>query len=103
MTRRDKWKKRPAVLRYMAFKDECRLNKVNLPFSGSSVIFTLEMPKSWKKSKKLLMNGKPHQQTPDLDNLLKSLMDAVYGQDCTVYDVRITKLWGISGSISILS
>ena len=26
MTQRDKWAKRPAVLRYRAFKDECRLH-----------------------------------------------------------------------------
>lgn len=30
MTRADKWKKRPAVMRYRAFCDEARLRKINL-------------------------------------------------------------------------
>ena len=31
MTRRDRWAKRPCVLRYWAFKDEVRLRRVSLP------------------------------------------------------------------------
>ncbi len=49
MTRADKWKKRPEVLRYRAFCDEVRLQGVELPESGSHVTFILPMPASWGK------------------------------------------------------
>lgn len=47
------------------------------------------------------MAGKPHQQKPDADNLLKSLMDAIYSEDCAVWDIRVTKRWGNAGEIII--
>ncbi|MNJ68120.1 Endodeoxyribonuclease RusA [compost metagenome] len=47
------------------------------------------------------MAGKPHQQKPDADNLLKALMDAIYNEDCSVWDVRVTKRWGDTGEITI--
>jgi len=93
MTQRDKWAKRPAVMRYRAFKDECRAHKVKLSEGGNHVIFYIEMPKSWSFKKKDEMNGTPHQQRPDVDNLLKALMDAVYGEDCTIHDIRVSKKW----------
>lgn len=62
MTQADKWKKRPPVLKYFAFKDEVKLNKITLPESHYHIIFILPMPKSWSKTKRSEMNGKPHQQ-----------------------------------------
>ncbi len=73
MTQRDKWKKRPVVLRYHAFKDEVRAAGVELEESGQHIIFVLPMPKSWSKKKQREMVGKPHQQKPDKDNLEKAL------------------------------
>jgi hypothetical protein len=49
MTRADKWKKRPEVMRYRAFCDEVRLRGVALPESGAHVTFVLPMPASWSK------------------------------------------------------
>ncbi|RLA11508.1 MAG: RusA family crossover junction endodeoxyribonuclease [Gammaproteobacteria bacterium] len=100
-TRADKWKKRPCVLRYRAFADECRLNKITIPEQGSHISFYMPMPKSWSKKKKASMLGYPHEQTPDIDNLIKSLMDAVMKQDCGVWDIRITKMWAYEGAIEI--
>jgi len=85
MTRSDKWKKRPAVVKYHNFKDQCRLYNVEVPVAGASITFNIAMPKSWSKAKKAKMVGQPHQQTPDLSNLLKRLrmqlsrMILVYG------------------------
>ncbi|MCK4705871.1 MAG: RusA family crossover junction endodeoxyribonuclease [Gammaproteobacteria bacterium] len=101
MTQRDKWQKRQAVLRYRAFKDDCRFNDVSLPLSGAHIVFNMPMPKSWSKKKCNEMNGLPHQNKPDCDNLLKSLMDAVYDDDSSVYDVRISKFWSEKGSVII--
>ncbi len=101
MTRADKWKKRPEVLRYRAFCDEVRLQGVGLPESGSHVTFILPMPASWSKKKRTELNGKPHQQKPDADNLTKSLLDALFEDDAHIWDVRVSKLWGEAGRIII--
>jgi len=43
-------------------------------------------------------------QTPDLDNLLKALLDALYGQDCFIWNIgNIQKIWGQTGAIEVFS
>lgn len=49
MTRADKWKTRPAVMRYRAFCDEARLRKINLPESGAHITFVMPMPRAGAK------------------------------------------------------
>lgn len=101
MTQRDKFKKRPEVLRYRAFCDEVRLRGVALPDGGCHITFVIPMPDSWSKKKQAEHIGRPHQQKPDVDNLMKSLMDAVFDDDSSVWDARITKIWGEKGQIRI--
>src|SRR5690606_40401818 len=60
MTQRDKWQKRPAVMRYRAFCDELRARNCTFPESDSHVIFHIPMPKSWSKKKRAEMLGQPH-------------------------------------------
>ena len=100
-TRADKWKQRPCVMRYRAFADEVRRLEIQLPHSVCHVIFIIPMPKSWSEKKRLDWFERPHQQTPDIDNLFKALADAVYKSDCKIWDVRMTKLWGFDGKIII--
>lgn len=100
-TRADRWKKRPPVLRYRAFADECRARRVTVPEQGSHITFVLPMPASWSKKKRAEMDGQPHQQKPDKDNLEKALLDAVHAEDCAVWDSRVTKRWGEEGAIII--
>lgn len=59
------------------------------------------MPKSWSGKKRAQMAGKPHQQRPDRDNLEKALLDALFSEDCAVWDGRTTKVWGETGQIII--
>ena len=100
MTQADSWKQRPCVQRYWAFKDEVQVRGVRVPFGGAHVTFVLPMPKSWSKGKKRIMDGKPHRAKPDIDNLLKGLLDAVYpDDDSAVWDIRATKRWGEQGMI----
>lgn len=101
MTRADKWKKRPEVMRYWAFCDEVRLRGVAIPESGYHVIFVLPMPQSWSKKKRAEYAGKPHQQKPDRDNLEKALLDAIFDDDCRIWDGRVSKIWGEKGQIII--
>ncbi len=104
MTRADSWKKRPVVLRYWAYKDELNLLCDSKGVEISDILgvsFVIPMPKSWSKPKKLLMNGKPHQQKPDLDNLIKAVKDCLLEEDSHVwkYDPPPYKVWGEVGQV----
>ena len=101
MTRADSWKKRPCVLRYFDFKDRARELGIEVE-NGAKIVFVLPMPKSWNKKKKNKMDGVLHRQRPDLDNLLKALLDAVHEEDCGICFLEgISKYWGKKGTISI--
>ena len=106
MTQRDKWKKRPIAERYYTYKDSMVLQAYEmelqaLPGAIESLIFHIPMPKSWPKYKKEAMVGKPHQQTPDLDNLLKAFQDALCSEDSHIYAIRggLGKFWAREGAI----
>jgi Holliday junction resolvase RusA-like endonuclease len=102
MVRSDTWKKRPIVLTYWAFKDELVLkaNSVKLKLEPEvNIVFILPMPPSWSKKKKLEMDGKPHQQTPDGDNLVKAAFDCLCDQDNFIWKVAYEKRWGKEGKI----
>jgi len=106
MTRRDKWLKppRPAVARYRAFKDEVRLKMPNdLGLNYSYIRFYIPVPKSWSKRKKAeVIRQQLHTGVPDLDNLLKALMDALYGSDSHIHTVfGVSKCWSEHGGIEI--
>ena len=102
MTQRDRWKKRPVVLRYHAF---CySLRNFSGPFQNAealSLIFEIPMPPSWSKKKKLAMEGKPHQNKPDIDNLVKAVLDAFFIEDKQIYQIQASKFWKSKGSIFI--
>ena len=100
MTQRDRWAKRPSVLRYRAFADEVRMKIKCIPIPYH-VVFVIPMPKSWSKKRKVEMDGKPHEQKPDKDNLEKALLDALYGDDSHAWDGRTTKIWGREGQIIV--
>ena len=101
-TRADKWKRRPIVMRYRAYRDQVKLMRIDVQHAGSSIHFVLPMPDSWSKAKRARMNGQPHQQVPDIDNLLKGLLDAIYAEDKYVWMLRgLSKVWGEKGSIEI--
>lgn len=101
MTRADKWKQRPPVMHYRLYCDEIRLHDIRLPEAGAHVTFVIPMPRSWSKKKRALMDGKPHQVKPDIDNLEKALLDALFENDAHIWDLRKTKLWGEQGLIII--
>lgn len=100
MTQSDRWKKRDCVMRYFAFRDEVKKQHIELPDS-SHVVFIMPMPPSWSEKKRIHMNGQPHRQRPDIDNIFKALGDSVYAEDCQIHDMRITKYWGLEGEIII--
>ena len=107
MTIRDKWKNRPCVSAYYAFKDSInfeakRVKLPQLPDKIELIQFFISMPLSWSKKKRELMNGTPHKQVCDIDNLCKSLYDSLLKSDSHIYSVKIEKFWAEIGYIRII-
>ncbi len=101
MTRSDAWKKRPTVMRYWAFKNQVKMHGISFE-NGNGVIFVMPMPESWSKKKKAEFDGKPHIQTPDFDNLFKSLCDCIYENDSHIWHISESKkIWGYEGKIIV--
>ncbi len=105
MTQSDKRLKRPAVMRYWAFKDELVIQANQAGFilpDAFIVIFNIAMPKSWSKRKRSQMLGKPHQQTPDLDNYIKGISDCLLpNNDSSIWQISAKKVWALEGAIVI--
>ena len=91
MSKQDRWGKRPAVQRFKAFGQKVRLARVELP-QPCRVVFYLPMPKSWSAKKSMENEHAPHESKPDLDNLLKGLIDAVFYKQKDA-DKRIWSVW----------
>mgnify|MGYP003679739853 FL=1 len=106
MTRADRWKQRPIVLKYWEFcrqlKMEAKKNDYK-PGDKVSLIFFLEMPKSWSKKKREKMLGKPHKSRPDIDNLAKAFLDGLLEEDSFVWSLSAEKYWSNKGSIIVLN
>ena len=105
MTRSDRWRKRKIVLKYFSFCNQIRLlaGKENYKVDAIlSVNFIIQMPKSWSKRRKLAMKDRPHQQRPDLSNLIKAFEDALCIEDSYIYKYRnCGKYWGEVGRIEV--
>lgn len=106
MTKRDRWKKRPVVERYHDFCDALRAHAQRAGFTpspdGMVITFHLPMPPSWPKKRRAAMDGQPHQQKPDIDNLTKAFLDALMGEDCAVWRITAEKRWAQSGGITVV-
>jgi Holliday junction resolvase RusA-like endonuclease len=101
-TRADKYLKRPPVMRYRAFADECRLKMKAIQLDGRKITFHVPMPKSWPKYKRADMEGTPHRQRPDIDNFAKAVLDAIHPEDDShIADITLSKRWAIEGAIEV--
>ena len=104
MTRSDRWKKRPCVVKYFIYSGHIKWlikSKNYVPSNELVMIFNISMPNSWSKKKKAKMFGQPHQQTPDIDNLEKGILDSLFINDMKVWKVCASKRWSDCGSIII--
>lgn len=99
-TQRDKWDKRACVVRYRDMADQlraaCKINGYELG-NRLFVEFHLPMAKSWSKKKQREKLGSPHDQKPDIDNMCKSVMDALSKEDKEVHTCYARKFWSESG------
>jgi Holliday junction resolvase RusA-like endonuclease len=100
--RRDLYNPSPSVLRYRAFQDECRLRGVEVPES-CELVFYMPFPLGYSDKKRLELEGKPHQFKPDLDNLIKALLDSVLKSDERVWNISAMKVWSKRCGIEVCS
>lgn len=112
MTKSDKWKQRPCVLRYREFRDRVRLElrlaieRMDDPgplkdVVRADILFALPMPKSWSREKQRAHFGKIHRQRPDCDNLAKGVLDAIFEEDSTIAFLSVSKYWSSNPYVSI--
>ncbi len=95
-TQSDKWKKRPCVMRYRAWADKARAAAPkDLPVNLREVHLKiwLPFPKSWRPSIRGVLKDQPHQHRPDVDNLAKSCLDALFEHDECVSVLSVEKRW----------
>jgi len=97
-TRSDKWKQRPCVMTYRDYADHIRAvvtggTKLVYLSNPIEMVFYLPIPKSKSKTERLAMMGKPCLSTPDIDNLIKSCLDALLENDNTIYWLKAVKYW----------
>lgn len=102
MVQSDRWRKRPAVLRYFEYKDKLVEAWGDNPLPEELHLeFVMPMSNSWSLKKKIRLDGEPHQQRPDVDNMIKAVMDSLSKEDSNIYYVEASKHWGIEGSVTI--
>jgi len=108
MTRSDRWTNkekgvgRSSVLRYFNWQDELRLRLPNYDVPAElTIVFALPMPRSYSKKKRAELLGQPHQEKPDIDNLVKAFLDTLCTEDKHVWHVDASKVWSEYGSITI--
>jgi Holliday junction resolvase RusA-like endonuclease len=106
--------------KYMGWKDDIRIlwnaelikrgiKPDEFKFSEiKSITFVVTIPMSvtLSRAKKLEREqraGTFHQLKPDIDNMLKSFMDALMKEDSHVHTIgKITKVWGLQGHIKVV-
>jgi Holliday junction resolvase RusA-like endonuclease len=97
MTQRDKWMKRPCVLRYRAYADAIRRACPNPPPAEQTVFVEVfarfEPPVSWSKSKREKAIGTLKRTKPDGDNCEKGIFDAMWGRDEKLGDQFVNRTW----------
>ena len=106
MTRKDKWAKRPIVVRYYDFCNSLRMVAqgihFDLPHEGARFVFHVPMPASWSMKRRKQFNGQPCRSAPDLDNYLKAVFDSLLPDDCMVWHIAgAEKRWAEKGAVEI--
>lgn len=107
MTYRGKWQeKNKKYHEYMQeVSDSAREQGFELA-SSVEIQFQIPVRKSWSKKKQKEMIGKPQQVAPDLDNLVKAVLDALCYKKCNdsfVHTIKARKRWARTGKITIIN
>lgn len=70
------------------------------------MVFVMPIPKSYSKKKQAALVGAPHTKKPDLDNLVKAVLDALNGKafadDSVISCINASKEYGTEPSVWVL-
>ena len=102
MTKSDKWKKRKCVQDFWEYKQILATRAIKegvLPREHYDLTFVLKMPMDWSKKKRAEQVGQPHKKRPDIDNLVKGVLDCLLAEDGCVYEIKANKQWGEHGQV----
>jgi len=111
-TQRDRWKNRECVVRYHRWADVLRVASVRGMIQGLPVdwpvrvdiLATFRHPASWRPSRKAQESRAPHHSKPDVDNIAKAVLDALFVRDEGIAWLTVRKRWAAEdedGSISV--
>jgi len=107
MTQRDKWAKRPEVVRY---RDWCDLVRATAgkDVPDASLVRELnwtayfEPPQSWSMKTRAAVIGTCHRQKPDRDNIDKAILDCLWPEgDSAIAAGTIRKVWDWNARLEI--
>lgn len=104
MTKSDRWKQRPCVTEYFDFKDDISRQAKKEGFVLSDKLMMqieIQPPKSYSKKKTEAITGKPHDQKPDIDNIIKAVFDCLAKEDKTIHEIHVRKIWSTENKITI--
>ena len=83
------------MIRYREWADKAREHAGAIPPAAqhADIVAYLPLPKSLSRKKREQMAGQPHQVKPDIDNLIKSVLDALLKRDQGIHEIRARKRW----------
>lgn len=98
-TQRDKWMKRPCVMRYREYGDRLRsfINLHDMYVGKITMKFYLPMKSNLSLEKERRLLDAPHRIKPDGDNLCKAVQDALLKNDAMVWACYYEKRWCLPG------
>jgi len=98
MTQRDKWAPREVVERYWTYCDQLRLGFNRTAKFQRATGLTLTARLAVKDAK---LCGKQHTKYPDLDNIIKGVLDALLIEDQAVSKIIAYKFWDETDELTI--
>lgn len=107
-TRKDKWAKRPPVVRYRAWSTALALAVKGVVPAPEQVdrldwVAWFAVPESWSDKRQRQAIGTPHRAKPDRDNVDKSILDTLFpAGDSAISDGTISKRWGWIDGLEIV-
>lgn len=90
------------VKRYYRYRSELEALDITVA-PGDSIVFLIPSSKSWSKKEKEEKLYQRHEYKPDLDNLIKPILDASHKEDSFIWQLGVTmKVWSPEGEGAIV-
>lgn len=97
MTARDKWFKRPCVVKYWDWAAKARASVPNGAtlslYREVHFVAYLGFPKTYSTSKRAFLTSQPHLLRGDGDNFLKAIQDSLFKEDKMIWKFSGEKRW----------